>query len=32
VAVVQHFVEGAVQFKGDAFAKFVYVNHACNFP
>ncbi len=31
VAVIQHFVEVAVQFEGHPFAKFVYVNHACTF-
>jgi hypothetical protein len=31
VAVIQHFVQVAIQFKGDTFAKFVDIDHACVF-
>src|SRR5687768_13731462 len=31
MAIIQHFIEIAIQFKGDTFAKFVYVDHAFTF-
>jgi hypothetical protein len=31
VAVIQYFVQAAIEFKGDAFAKFIYVDHTCTF-